>query len=114
MVMSKAIALAIAGAIGCAALPVVAQNGGAPIFIPPNARDKDDRHGEHYDTVVANYTRRCTSLDGQFSRLRAHMGLPIGLWSNYPEGRLARAPDSGMMHRDRGEGSGSRNGASRG
>ena len=74
MVLSKAIALAIAGAIGCAALPVVAQNPGMPIFIPPNARDKDDRHGEHYDTVVANYTRRCTSLDGQFSRLRAHMG----------------------------------------
>jgi hypothetical protein len=29
------------------------------------------RGGEHYDTVMANYTRRCTDLDGQFSRARA-------------------------------------------
>ena len=42
------------------------------IFIPPN-HSRDDLHGEHYDTVQANYTRRCTSLDGQFTRLRAVM-----------------------------------------
>jgi hypothetical protein len=34
---------------------------------------RENQSGEHYDTVVANYTRRCTSLDGQFTRLRATM-----------------------------------------
>lgn len=32
------------------------------------------RGGEHYDTVMANYTRRCTDLSGQFARARA--GIP--------------------------------------
>ncbi len=27
--------------------------------------------GEHYDTVMANYTRRCTDLSNQFERARA-------------------------------------------
>ena len=30
-------------------------------------------HGEHFDTVMANYTRRCTDLIGQFERARAEM-----------------------------------------
>jgi hypothetical protein len=29
--------------------------------------------GEHYDTVMANYTRRCTDLRSQFERARAEM-----------------------------------------
>ena len=29
--------------------------------------------GEHYDTVMANYTRRCTDLSSQFERARADM-----------------------------------------
>ena len=85
MAMRKTIALAFAAALAAGTLslipPSAAQNGGMPIFIPPDhSRDdhrnhsRDDLHGEHYDTVVANYTRRCASLDGQFSRLRAHMG----------------------------------------
>jgi hypothetical protein len=28
-------------------------------------------HGEHYDTVMANYTRRCTDLRTQFEQARA-------------------------------------------
>ena len=64
--------------IAAATLPALAQpaahNGGTSIFIPNNHRMQQDQHGEHYDNVVANYTRRCTSLDGQFSRLRARMG----------------------------------------
>lgn len=83
--MPKTITLAFAAALAAGTLslaqPSAAQNGGVPIFIPPeHVRDdhrnhsRDDLHGEHYDTVVANYTRRCASLDGQFSRLRAQMG----------------------------------------
>ena len=85
MAMRTTIALAFAAALAAGTLspipPAAAQNGGIPVFIPPDhARDdhrdhsRDDLHGEHYDTVVANYTRRCVSLDGQFSRLRAHSG----------------------------------------
>lgn len=29
------------------------------------------RGGEHYDTVMANYTRRCTDLSAQFNRAYA-------------------------------------------
>lgn len=29
------------------------------------------RGGEHYDTVMANYTRRCTDLNAQFNRALA-------------------------------------------
>jgi hypothetical protein len=86
MAMRKTIALAFAAALAAGTLslipPSAAQNGGMPIFIPPdhsredlrNHHSRDDLHGEHYDTVVANYTRRCTSLDGQFRRLQAYMG----------------------------------------
>lgn len=76
MTKPKTIVLAFAAAIAAATLPVIsrsaAQDGGAPIFIPENRAQ--DQRGEHYDTVVANYTRRCASLDGQFSRLQARMG----------------------------------------
>ena len=74
MTMQKTILLAFAAAVAAATLPVyqyAAQN--APIFIPNN-RAKQEERGEHYDNVVANYTRRCASLDSQFNRLRARMG----------------------------------------
>jgi len=80
MAMQKTIILAFAAAIATATLPFisqsVAQGGSTPIFIPPstNKTNKGDMHHEHYDNVVANYTRRCSSLDGQFNRLRARMG----------------------------------------
>src|SRR6185437_6785638 len=74
--MQKTVVLAFAAAIAAAMLPGIspsaAQSAGTRIFIPNH--DAQDQRGEHYDTVVANYTRRCTSLDGQFSRLRASMG----------------------------------------
>ncbi len=77
MPMQKTILLAFAAALAAATLPAFAQpaahNGGTSIFIPNN-RTQQDQRGEHYDNVVANYTRRCTSLDGQFNRLRARMG----------------------------------------
>ena len=78
MTMQKTILLAFAVAVTAATLPVIsqsaAQNRSPPIFIPNNHRMQQDQRGEHYDNVVANYTRRCTSLDGQFNRLRARMG----------------------------------------
>jgi len=77
MAMQKTIVLAFAAALAAATLPVsqpAAQNGSTTIFIPNNHRTQQDQRGEHYDNVVANYTRRCTSLDGQFNRLRARMG----------------------------------------
>jgi hypothetical protein len=81
MTLQKMIALTFAAAMAAATLPVlshaVAQS--SPVFIPPNTRDKDDQHHEHYDTVVANYTRRCASLDGQFTRLRARMATSAAL-----------------------------------
>ena len=74
MTMQKVIALTFATALAATTLPVlspaVAQN--STIFIPPN-HTRENQSGEHYDTVVASYTRRCTSLDGQFTRLRARM-----------------------------------------
>ena len=74
MTMQKTIALTFAAVLAATTLPVlshaVAQ--GNPVFIPPN-HSRENQSGEHYDTVVANYTRRCTSLDGQFTRLRASM-----------------------------------------
>jgi len=81
MAMQKSIVLAFAAAIAAATPPVIsqsaAQSGSTPIFIPNNRMQ--DQRGEHYDTVVANYTRRCASLDGQFSRLRARMADSAGL-----------------------------------
>jgi len=74
MATHKTIVLAFAVAIAATTLPVfshaVAQ--GSTVFIPPN-HSRENQSGEHYDTVQANYTRRCTSLDGQFTRLRASM-----------------------------------------
>ena len=75
MTLKKTIALTFAAVLAATTLPVlphaVAQ-GSSTIFIPPN-HARENQSGEHYDTVVANYTRRCTSLDGQFTRLRARM-----------------------------------------
>lgn len=71
-VWKKSIVLAFAAAVAAVALPVATRTAaadGSRIFIPNH--NAQDQRGEHYDTVVANYTRRCTSLDGQFSRLRA-------------------------------------------
>jgi len=77
MALHKTIALTFAAALGATALPLIpqsaAQNGGTPTFIPPN-HSRGDQHGEHYDNVTGNYTRRCTSLDSQYIRLQAHMG----------------------------------------
>src|SRR6476646_7054672 len=76
MTMRKTIALTFAAVLAATTLPVlspaVAQNG-STIFIPPS-HTRENQSGEHYDTVVANYTRRCTSLDGQFTPLRATLG----------------------------------------
>jgi len=75
MTMPKTIALTFAAVLAATAFPVfshaVAQ-GSSTIFIPPS-HARENQSGEHYDTVQANYTRRCTSLDGQFTRLRASM-----------------------------------------
>jgi len=49
-------------------------------------------HGEHYDTVMANYTRRCTDLTSQFERARADMP---------PSAQLSEASalyESGVAH----------------
>jgi len=49
---------------------------------------RSNRGGEHYDTVMANYTRRCTDLRSQFERARAEMA---------PSRQLAAA--SALYHR---------------
>jgi len=53
---------------------------------------RSNRGGEHYDTVMANYTRRCTDLRSQFERARAEMA---------PSQQLAAASalyDQGVSH----------------
>ncbi|HUL05338.1 MAG TPA: hypothetical protein VLV76_03335 [Candidatus Acidoferrum sp.] len=48
--------------------------------------------GEHYDTVMANYIRRCTDLSNQFERARAEFA---------PSQQLAQASalyDAGVAH----------------
>jgi hypothetical protein len=53
---------------------------------------RSSRGGEHYDTVMANYTRRCTDLRSQFERARAEMA---------PSQQLAAASalyDRGVSH----------------
>jgi hypothetical protein len=75
MTMQKMIALTFAAAVAAATLPVLSHavaQGSSSVFIPPS-HSRENQSGEHYDTVQANYTRRCTSLDGQFTRLRASM-----------------------------------------
>jgi hypothetical protein len=105
MAMQKTIVLVFAIGIAAATLPVIsqsaAQNGSVPIFIPNNNTNNNHnrmRHqgGEHYDNVVGNYTRRCTSLDGQFKRLWPHVGDSAGL----REG--AALHDQGVTHCDAG------------
>ena len=75
MSVYKTIALTFAAVLAATAFPVLSHavaQGSSTIFIPPN-HARENQNGEHYDTVQANYTRRCTSLDGQFTRLRASM-----------------------------------------
>jgi hypothetical protein len=53
-------------------------------------------HGDHYDTVMANYTRRCTDLRTQFEQARVDMA---------PSQQLAAASalyDQGVAHCDGG------------
>ena len=53
-------------------------------------------HGDHYDTVMANYTRRCTDLRTQFEQARTDMA---------PSQQLAAASalyDQGVAHCDGG------------
>jgi len=69
---TKTIALTFAAALVTTALPVLPHARADQIFIPPS-HGREIRGAEHYDTVVANYTRRCASLDGQFMRLRVLM-----------------------------------------
>jgi hypothetical protein len=94
MARQKTIVLAFATGVAAATLPGIspsaAQNGSPPIFIPNH--NAQDQRGEHYDTVVANYTRRCTSLDGQFGRLQARMGASAALRE------AAALHDQGVMH----------------
>jgi hypothetical protein len=73
MTMQRTIALTFATAVAALMLPVISHSAAQNprIFIPNH--NAQDQRGEHYDTVVANYTRRCASLDGQFTRLRARM-----------------------------------------
>jgi len=89
MIMQKTFALAFATAIAAAPLPVASQppakagsggnTGSSTIFIPPpgstpGSSTAHRRPGDHYDNVVGNYIRRCSSLDHQFNRLQARMG----------------------------------------
>ena len=53
---------------------------------------RSSRGGEHYDTVMANYTRRCTDLRSQFERAQGEMA---------PSQQLAAASalyDRGVSH----------------
>jgi hypothetical protein len=76
MALRKTLVLAIA-VLGVAAIqpllaPLSSANGDSPIFIPEVGQK--DQQGDHYDTVMANYIRRCNSLSSQFNRARADMG----------------------------------------
>jgi len=71
MPMPKTIVLAITATVAIMAQSADVEadsRGGHRHFFNP------DRGGGHYDTVMANYTRRCTDLSGQFARSRA--GIP--------------------------------------
>jgi hypothetical protein len=74
MAMQKMIALTFAAAMAATTFPVLSHAGAqsSSVFIPPS-HNRENQSGEHYDTVQANYMRRCASLDGQFTRLRANM-----------------------------------------
>ena len=65
----KILVLAIAGAVAIMAqtadVEADSRNGHRHFFRSSG--------GEHYDTVMANYTRRCTDLRTQFERARADM-----------------------------------------
>jgi hypothetical protein len=92
MATLKMIALAFAAGITVVTLPGISQaasqNGSTQLFIPNESHERNKennensennermrhRGGEHYDTVVGNYTRRCVSLDTQFKHLQARVG----------------------------------------
>jgi hypothetical protein len=59
-------ALAVATVLAQTAVVQADSNGHRRFF-------RENRGGEHYDTVMANYTRRCTDLSNQFERARAEM-----------------------------------------
>jgi hypothetical protein len=59
-------ALAVATVLAQTAVVQADSNGHRHFF-------RENRGGEHYDTVMANYTRRCTDLSNQFERARAEM-----------------------------------------
>jgi hypothetical protein len=50
-----------------AAVAILAQ----PSDLAAGSKKRIHRGGEHYDTVMANYTRRCTDLSAQFNRALA-------------------------------------------
>ena len=92
--MQRTVALAFAVAIAAATLPGIspsaAQSGSSRIFIPNH--EAQDQRGEHYDTVLANYTRRCTDLRMQFEQARTDFA---------PSQQLAAASalyDQGVAH----------------
>lgn len=64
MHMFKAGAIALLAGAALLAQPLDAEAGS-------RKKVHRDNGGEHYDTVTANYIRRCTDLSGQFSRARA-------------------------------------------
>ena len=70
MPTSKILVLAITAAVA-----IMAQTAGVEADSGTGHRHffRSNRGGEHYDTVMANYTRRCTDLIGQFARARAGM-----------------------------------------
>ncbi|MCI0430029.1 MAG: hypothetical protein L0210_05735 [Rhodospirillales bacterium] len=74
-----------------AAVAILAQTADVEAGSRKHRHSRSSR-GEHYDTVMANYTRRCTDLRSQFERARAEMA---------PSQQLAAATalyDQGVSH----------------
>ena len=75
-----------------AAVAILAQTADVEAGSSKHRHFRSNRGGEHYDTVMANYTRRCTDLRSQFERARAEMA---------PSQQLAAASalyDRGVSH----------------
>ena len=64
MQLLKTGAIALLAGVALLAQPLDAEAGSRKKFHRSNG-------GEHYDTVMANYIRRCNDLGGQYSRARA-------------------------------------------
>jgi len=77
MSMSKILVLA-----ATAAVVFLTQIADAEAGSRKRYRHDHSNRGEHYDTVMANYTRRCTDLSNQFERASADFA---------PSEQLARA-----------------------